>query len=86
LWENFLISERKKYLEYNEISTSSYFWRTTQKQEIDYIEERGGVILSWEFKWNSKAKVKIPKTFTETYLSEIKVIHRENFEDFVLHL
>lgn len=85
LWENFLISERKKYLEYTELSASSYFWRTTQKQEIDYIEERDGKILSWEFKWNPKAKVKIPKTFTGTYLSETKVIHRENFEDFLLH-
>jgi uncharacterized protein len=85
LWENFLISERKKYLEYNEISASSYFWRTTQKQEIDYLEERNGKILSWEFKWNPKATVKISKTFTSAYLSETKVIHRENFEDFVLH-
>jgi predicted AAA+ superfamily ATPase len=83
LWENFLISERKKYLEYNELSASSYFWRTTQKQEIDYIEERAGKIFSWEFKWNPKAKVKISKTFSNTYMSETKVIHRENFEDFI---
>jgi uncharacterized protein len=83
LWENFLISERKKCLEYNEVSAASYFWRTTQKQEIDYIEERGGEILSWEFKWNPKAKAKVSKTFTNTYLSETKVIHRENFEDFL---
>ncbi len=84
LWKNFLISERKKLLEYNEVSTASYFWRTTQKQEIDYIEERSGKILSWEFKWNPKARVKVSKTFTNTYRSETKVIHRENFEDFVL--
>ena len=83
LWENFLISERKKYLEYNELSASSYFWRTTQKQEIDYIEERAGRIFSWEFKWSPKAKVKISKTFSGAYLSETRVIHRENFEDFI---
>ena len=30
LWENFLISERKKYLLNNQISANIYFWRTTQ--------------------------------------------------------
>ena len=84
LWENFLISERKKYLEYNEISASSYFWRTAQKQEIDYIEEREGKIFAFEFKWNPKAKAKIPKTFTNAYKVEPFIIHRDNFEQFVL--
>jgi predicted AAA+ superfamily ATPase len=41
LWENFLISERMKFLHYNRISSNKYFWRTKQQQEIDYIEERG---------------------------------------------
>jgi uncharacterized protein len=85
LWENFLISERKKYLEYNEISASSYFWRTAQKQEIDYIEEREGKIFAFEFKWNPKAKAKIPKTFSNTYKVESFLIHRDNFEQFVLN-
>jgi uncharacterized protein len=85
LWENFLISERKKYLEYNEISVSSYFWRTTQRQEIDYIEEQNGKILAFEFKWNPKAKFKIPVTFTNNYLVEPKIITRDNFEEFVLN-
>lgn len=85
LWENFLISERKKYLEYNEISASSYFWRTAQKQEIDYIEEREGKIFAFEFKWNPKAKAKIPKTFTYAYKVEPFIIHRDNFEQFVLN-
>lgn len=39
LWENFLISERMKYLYYNNIDAKRYFWRTTQQQEIDYIEQ-----------------------------------------------
>ncbi len=83
LWENFLIGERKKYLEYNEVSAASYFWRTRQNQEIDYIEERGGEILSWELNGTKKQKQRFPKTFTNTYHSETTVIHRENFEDFV---
>jgi uncharacterized protein len=84
LWENFLISERKKYLEYNEISASTYFWRTAQMQEIDYLEERQGKIFSWEFKWNPQAKASIPKTFTRNYETETNLIHRDNFEEFVM--
>ncbi len=74
----------KNVIFFNEVLAASYFWRTTQKQEIDNIEERGGEIHSWEFKWNPKAKVKVPKTFANTYRSINKVVHRENFEDFVL--
>src|SRR3989338_11631196 len=40
LWENFLITERIKYLEYNSKNCSIYFWRTHTGAELDYIEER----------------------------------------------
>ena len=36
LWENFLISERIKYLHYHHIYANYYFWRTKQQQEIDW--------------------------------------------------
>ena len=35
LWENFFISERMKFLHYNEFYGLTYFWRTKHKQEID---------------------------------------------------
>ncbi len=38
LWENFLVSERMKMLSYTNSLAEPYFWRTTQQQEIDYIE------------------------------------------------
>ncbi|MBE0654854.1 MAG: DUF4143 domain-containing protein, partial [Bacteroidales bacterium] len=82
LWENFLMGERKKFLIYNGISANSYFWRTTQQQEIDYIEERGGRFYAYEFKWNPNAKVKFSKTFTNAYDADVKVINRDNFHDF----
>ena len=59
LWENFLISERIKQLEYNESYGNSYFWRTTQQQEIDYIEEHSGKLFCYEFKWNENKKAKL---------------------------
>jgi len=83
LWENFLISERIKRNAYTIPLVQSYFWRTKQQQEVDYIEESGGKIEGFEFKWNPKAKVKIPKSFTEGYQADIKVIHPENFNEFI---
>jgi len=84
LWENFLVSERMKYLHYNFIHGNSYFWRTTQQQEIDYLEDRDGKLFAFEFKWNPKAKIKIPKTFTNAYpQSEFQLITRDNFQQFL---
>jgi predicted AAA+ superfamily ATPase len=83
LWENFLISERKKQNIYKETFARIYFWRTKQQQEVDFVEENSGKIYGYEFKWNNKKKVKLPKTFTETYNAESKVIDRTNFREFV---
>ncbi len=83
LWENFLISERIKQIEYKQSIARAYFWRTKQQQEVDFVEENNGKIYGYEFKWNNKRKVKLPKTFIETYNAESKVIDRENFREFV---
>ena len=84
LWENFLISERIKQIEYKQSLAHTYFWRTKQQQEIDFVEENSGKIYGYEFKWNNKKKVKLPKTFIETYNAESKVIDRGNFREFVI--
>ena len=83
LWENFLISERVKQIEYKQSLAHIYFWRTRQQQEIDFVEENSGKIYGYEFKWNNRKKVKLPKTFIETYHAESKVIDRKNFREFV---
>lgn len=84
LWENFLISERVKQLSIQKSFSNSYFWRTTQQQEVDYIEEVQGKFFGFEFKWSENKKVRFPKTFTEAYHSDNKVIHRGNFREFVM--
>ena len=85
LWENFLISERIKQNNYKLTLARSYFWRTTQQQEIDYIEEQGQKLHGFEFKWSSKKKnVKLSKTFINNYNASGSVITRENFRDFVI--
>ena len=84
LWENFLISERMKFLHYNEIDYERYFWRTTQQQEIDYIEIEAGAMKAFEIKWNPKAKAKFPKTYLKAYPeSELQVLTPRNFEGFL---
>jgi predicted AAA+ superfamily ATPase len=85
LWENFLISERIKHLKYNKIYANYWFWRTKEQKEIDWIEEYNGQICTFEFKWNPNMKVKTPKMFLENYTdSTFEVIHKDNYEDFLL--
>jgi len=84
LWENFLISERIKYLNYRELWVSQYFWRTYDQQEIDYIEESDGEFSAYEFKWNAYKKKKIPEIFMKQYkVRKAQIITPENFENFV---
>jgi uncharacterized protein len=53
LWENFIIAEIYKYtrsLSYGQ----SYFWRTKEGKEIDYILEKDGELFAYEIKWGEK--------------------------------
>lgn len=83
LWENFLISERLKVLQYNKEIANSFFWRTTQQQEIDYVEEKNGAILGYEIKWKHDSRYKAPQRFKDTYNAEATLISRENFRSFL---
>jgi predicted AAA+ superfamily ATPase len=84
LWENFIISERIKFQEYQNVLSNNFFWRTYDKQEIDWIEERGGNLFAYEFKFN-KEKAKFPIAFSEAYPeSEFRVISANNYHEFVL--
>jgi predicted AAA+ superfamily ATPase len=85
LWENFLMSERKKYLDYHQQWTNVWYWRTKEQVEIDYVEEEGGKMNAYEMKWNEKAKHKVPRLFLDTYPGSVfKVIHQGNVEEFLL--
>ncbi len=86
LWENYVISERLKRNNYFNPFIKSYFWRTTSQQEIDYIEETDGKLTAYEIKWNENAKLKKFTTFTETYHSNVQIIHPKNFRDILNQL
>jgi predicted AAA+ superfamily ATPase len=84
LWENYLMAERMKVRKYNQIYGETYFWRTTQQQEIDYLEEKDGKIEAFEYKWSNKEKVHFPKTFSEAYPdSSLKLVNPSNYEEFL---
>lgn len=84
LWENFIISERLKYIHYHSIWSNRYFWRTKQQQEIDYIEDRNGKLHAFEFKWKSIKNIKPSTTFTKAYPeSEFSVITPDNYLTFI---
>ena len=87
LWENFLISERIKNNAYHNKNAKYYFWRTTQKQEIDFIEEVDQNLFAYEFKYNpKKANSKCPLTFSNNYPNvPFDVITSENYMDFIVN-
>ena len=87
LWENFMISERVKILNYKRWHGRTYFWRTYQQQEIDWIEEVDGKFSAFEFKWSIKSKdKKFPKTFLENYDVDQTIIINPNNCDIFLKM
>lgn len=84
LWENFLIVERLKRTRNAGLFNNIYFWRTTAGKEIDYLEDNGGALSAYEFKWR-KANFSAPKEFLANYKgSSVKLVNRENYTDFII--
>jgi len=85
LWENFCVLERLKYTDNNGVKLNRYFWRTYDQKEIDYIEERDGVLTGFEFKWNPDKKVRVPELFVKTYPdSTVNKIDPSNYWRYLL--
>lgn len=84
LWENFCIVERMKYNMNRRRFVNSWFWRTYDQKEVDYIEEEGGKLNAIEFKFKSSAKFKVIKEFQETYPEvTFMEVSRDNFWEFL---
>ena len=84
LWENFLVSERIKHNSYNSFYGKSYFWRTQQQQEIDYLEDVDGVLHTYEFKWSTTKQPRLNESFARNYPDNTyHVINTDNYMDFV---
>jgi len=84
LWENFIIAERMKRNSYARYYPQTYFWRTQDQKEIDYLEENNGKLFAYEFKWNFRKKTKIPAPFADAYPeAEFQCITPDNYWDFL---
>ncbi len=84
LFENYVISERMKQQSYARTYAKGYFWRTSAKQEIDYIEEVNGSLTAFEFKWNPRRKATVPTSFARSYPDvPFTVITRDNYWEFL---
>jgi hypothetical protein len=81
LWKNWALSERRKQLN---AGVSTYFWLTHTKQRMDYLEFSNGSGNAFQLQLSKKAKLKIPKSFTETY-PDVKVtsVNRGTFFNFL---
>lgn len=83
LWENYVLTERLKYLEYTGQRPNCYFWRTYDQQEIDLVEESGGQLTAYETKWQ-KTLEKPPRAWSQAYPeARFKLINRENYLPFI---
>ena len=84
LWENYMVGERIKFQNYNDMLVYNYFWRTYDQQEIDWVEDRGGILYGYEFKWNPKRKAKEPVLWKRTYENAaFHVVNNENYVSWV---
>lgn len=85
LFENYMVSERMKRNIYSHSSSSSYFWRTTDGMEVDYVETDGDKISSYEFKLNPNKKSRVTRAFTNRYPdSETATITSDNYDTFLI--
>mgnify|MGYP000853325397 CR=1 FL=1 len=83
IWENFLLSERLKAANYHFRSANRYFWRIQTGAEIDLVEETGGQLFGFEFKWGQKTAT-APAAWGQAYPgARFSCINRENFMGFV---
>jgi hypothetical protein len=85
LWENFIFIERTKRNAYKRFYGSTYFWRTYQGQEIDFIEDCENQLNAFETKWSKRKKVTIPSSWKTNYpKATFHVITPENYLDFLI--
>jgi uncharacterized protein len=83
LWENYILSERNKFLSYNKKMVTSYFWRTYDLQEIDIIEQENEALRAIECKWKND-KAKVPAAFAKAYThATFEIVTTNNYLQFI---
>jgi len=71
--DNFLLSELSSKLAIN-----------CKTKEIDCIEERGGMLYGYEFKWQGEMRKATRNEFTQVYPNaRLMTVTRDNYEEFI---
>lgn len=78
LWENLMIAERRKRMFNHDLYLNAYFWRSYSGSEVDYIEEREGQLMAFEFKYG-KPRNAAPAGWTSQYGGTFTCITKQNF-------
>ena len=84
LWENYILVERMKRNAYCQNLANCYFWRTYDQQEIDLIEDQGGVLTAVEIKWPPKSAKRPPRAWSKGYPDSVfRVVNPSNYLEFI---
>ena len=84
LWENLMVSERKKRNAYACNYAHLYFWRTHDQREIDLVEEVDGTLKAFEFKAKPGKTATCPKAFAANYPeATFEVVTPQNMWNFL---
>ncbi len=82
LWENFLVIERIKKLGGFGAFLQTYFWRSYNGSEVDWVEVDGSIKSAWEFKYNQRASLsRGAGVFSTTYQTPVESVNSQNFLD-----
>ena len=86
LWENYFIAEHRKRILADTPETRLFFWRTSQRQEVDLVEESADGLSACELKWNpGKTRNPICATFRNAYPEAVcSMITPDNFAERLL--
>jgi len=80
LWLNYVISERLKLLQLNDVKFSAFFWKTHTNQQVDYIEVVQNKVGAYCFDWEKRGRVRVPVRFKKLYPSiKCKIINRSSY-------
>lgn len=77
--------ERIKRNSYCRFYGNTYFWRTYDGEEVDFIEEQDSQLWAFEAKWSATKKARAPKAWSQTYPeSSFAIINPENYFQYIL--
>jgi hypothetical protein len=83
LWKNWLISEKIKWQQLNDLNTDLYFWQSHTSQKIDLLESNKNDIAAYKTSYSKKI-IKAPPLFSKYYpAAPFETINLTNYWHFI---